>query len=598
MRRRRFEVLLASVLWLAFTVVPALAQSGKAIQPDLGRLAGASGGQVFNRTVTVQREGDRTVVRLNANASDGGVLVDDLLLSEGVIELDLRGKNETQRSFVGIAFHLVDWTTYDAIYFRPFNFRAAGEEQRAHSVQYVSAPSNSWQKLRAERPGQFEKALDPAPDPDAWFHVRIVIANSRVQVYVNGATTPCLSVDDLGEAKTGGIALWAGNGSDGAYANLSVTQTAPPGRPPESRQTVFEATATGNMARLRSLVEADGQAVRQRMPDGLVPLHVAAAYDQRQAAEYLISKGADVNAIARHSGTPVDVAYESQNRAFARWLESKGGTATPIRFDVTPLKPALHRLAFPWGMMNNVLVFSGTDGAVLVDSGFSTRALDELGRAILRLSPAGVRYVINTHAHADHVAGNGLAPGGPASIINAAMLASPPPGLAITRQAEPLKGRTGRTLPAGYTWRAGGADIVLIPRPGLHSAADLIVYFPDQAVVAMGDLLLAESAPAVPDVVAYLAFLDDVLDVFPASTTFVSGHGRDLDAGGVRAYRDALASMIGIVRANLAAGQSAEQMVKDDVLKDYKAKYGLLDFLSVDTLIPRAVTALQKGAMK
>jgi hypothetical protein len=99
------------------------------------------------------------------------------------------------------------------------------------------------------------------------------------------------------------------------------------------------------------------------MPNGLTPLHFAAANDQRPAAEYLVSKGADVSAVARHSGTPLDVAYESERREFVRWLESKGGRFTPLRFDVTTLTPAVHRVAFPWGMMNNVLVFSGTDGA-------------------------------------------------------------------------------------------------------------------------------------------------------------------------------------------------------------------------------------------
>jgi hypothetical protein len=39
-------------------------------------------------------------------------------------------------------------------------------------------------------------------------------------------------------------------------------------------------------------------------------------------------------------------------------------------------------------------------------------------------------------------------------------------------------------------------------------------------------------------------------------------------------------------------------MVKDDVLKAYKPRYSLLEFLSPDTLIPRVVTALQKGTLK
>ena len=89
-----------------------------------------------------------------------------------------------------------------------------------------------------------------------------------------------------------------------------------------------------------------------------------------------------------------------------------------------------------------------------------------------------------------------------------------------------------------------------------------------------------------------------MLDVFPEKTTFVSGHGRDLDAAGVRAYRDTLLEMIAIVRTNLAAGRTAEQMVKDDVLKAYRARFGLLDFLPVDALIPRVVAALQQGSLK
>jgi cyclase len=247
--------------------------------------------------------------------------------------------------------------------------------------------------------------------------------------------------------------------------------------------------------------------------------------------------------------------------------------------------------------MNNVVVFSGTDGAVVIDTGFSTRAIPDLQRLIAGWSAPGIKYVINTHAHGDHVAANTLAPS-PQAVVTAASLAAGASGLPVTKDAGPLKGRSGRALPAPYTLRTGGAEIQLIPRPGLHSDADLIVYFPAQRVVAMGDLLLSESVPAAQDIAGYLAFLDDVLDVFPEDATFISGHGRDLDAAGVRAYRDALTEMVGIIRTNVAAGRTAEQMVNDDVLKAYKPAYSLLEFLSPDTLIPRAVTALAQGSLK
>jgi len=594
---KAIRTMVLTMVAVAWGSAAGLAQVPKPVEPDLARLADGKGVQLFNRALTVAREGERIVARLDARAGDGGAVIEGVLASDAVIEVDLKGRDVAQQSFLGMAFHFVDWTTFDAVYFRPFNFRATEAERRSHSLQYVSHPANTWQKLRAEQPGRFEKAIDPPPDPNGWFHARIIVANAKVEVYVDHAAKPSLVVDDLGTAKSGGVALFVGNGSDGAFANLKITPTAPAGPPPSSTQDIFQAAGTGNLARVRALVEADPKAANARDSFDRTPIHVAVQYNQRAVIDYLISKGADINAAARHSGTPLDGPYEAGNQPMIEWLEERGARVTPIRFDVFELTPAIHRVAFPWGMMNNVLVFSGTDGAVVVDTGFSTRAVGELKKTIDSFSKPGARWVINSHGHGDHVAGNAIAPSAGA-IITAATLKGDLAGLPITRDGEPLKGRSGRTLPAPCTLHAGGVDINLIPRPGLHSDADLIVYFPRESVADMGDLLLSESMPAVDDVAGYMAFLEDVLDVFPENTTFVSGHGRDLTASGVRAYRDALNAMIGIIRTNLAAGRTVDQMVQDDVLKAYKAQYSLLMFLTPDRFIPRVVAALQKGTLK
>lgn len=591
--RRVLSGLLATAAATLGLLAGASAQAPVPVKPDFAALAAERGAPVYNRTLTSRDEDGRTVALLDAKPADGGVVIGGVQMGEGVIEVDLRGKDVPQRSFLGIAFHLVDWTEYEAVYFRPFNFRAATPEQRSHAVQYIAHPANPWQRLRTERPGQFEKAIDPPPHPNGWFHARIVLAASKVEVYVNGAAAPSLVVDDLGEATSGGVALWAGNGSDGAYAALTITPTAPPGPPPASRQTMFDAARTGNLERLKVLVEADPRAIGARMLMGATPLHLAAAADQRPAAEYLISKGASINDEGRHCGTPLDMAYDSGDPEAVTWLESKGARFTPIRFDVGELSPAVRRITFPWGMRNNLLAFSTAEGAVVVDSGFSARAVEDLKKLLAGFSPKGVRYLVNSHLHGDHVAGNALTPD-QAAIVTAASLPKPPAGLALTPRTERLMGRSGRTLPAGYTWRVGGTELLLIPRPGLHSDADLLVYSPRDGVVAMGDLLLSESVPALGDLTGYLAFLDDVLDVFPEKTTFVSGHGRDLDAKGVRAYRDDLDAMMRIVRTNLDAGRTVEQMMDDDVLKAFKPRYSLLAFLPVDAVIGRTVALLER----
>lgn len=595
--RRPTVFLLVAFALSLLLAMPATTQVPPPVSPDLGALADGHGTQVFNRKLSSAKEDGRAVARLNAAPGDGGALLAGVQMSEGVIEVDLRGKDVAQQSFLGIAFHWVDWSTFDAVYFRPFNFRSATEEQRFRSIQYVSHPANTWQRLRAERPGQFESAVEPPPDPNGWFHARIVVAGGKVEVYVNHAATPSLVIEDLGDAESGGVALWAGNGSDGAFAGLVITPTAPPGPVPESRQTIGQACATGNLARVEALVEADPSlAGRPLRPGGPSPLHAAAASGQRAIVEFLLGKGADPNATARHTGTPLDLAWEAEEPEIARLIEGRGGRHTPVHFEVVKLAPTIHRIAFTWGMFNNVLVYSGATGAVLVDTGFSRRAVEKLEKTVAGISPAGVRYVINTHPHGDHVAGNSIAPT-QTDIITASTLAAPPPEVPLRPLAEPLRGRTGRTLPVGHRLLFGGTEFTLIARPGLHSPADVIVYFPKESVVAMGDLLLSESVPAVEDVAGYLAFLDDVLDVFPVGTTFVSGHGRDLTHAGVKAYRDDLLAMVDIVRTALAAGRTPEQMVQDDVLKAYKPRYALLDFLSADALIPPVAAAVQRGAL-
>jgi hypothetical protein len=180
--------------------------------------------QVFNRTATSITDGSRRGVRLSAGADNGVAYLPGVELGNGTIELDIRGKDVQGRSFVGVAFHGLDDTTYDAVYFRPFNFRTDDSARHSHAVQYVSHPTYPWQKLRAEHPGEYEKSVTPAPDPSGWFHVRVVVASPKVSVYVADATEPSLVVSQLSQRRRGRVGLWVGNGSDGDFANLKIVR--------------------------------------------------------------------------------------------------------------------------------------------------------------------------------------------------------------------------------------------------------------------------------------------------------------------------------------------------------------------------------------
>lgn len=172
--------------------------------------------RAFNRQVTF-KDG---VIHLDAQQGDGVLWLNDPTLANGIIEVDIKGRDVQGQSFVGIAFHASNDSTFDAIYFRPFNFR--NEQRRGHAVQYISMPGNDWSALRNKFPGRYEHTVTPIPDPDDWFHARIDINFPFVKVYVNGATTPSLEIEQISDRKQGMVGLWVGNGSEGWFKNLTI----------------------------------------------------------------------------------------------------------------------------------------------------------------------------------------------------------------------------------------------------------------------------------------------------------------------------------------------------------------------------------------
>jgi hypothetical protein len=219
--KKRVAVL-SMVAAVGLSTAASAAAQQRAIEPDLARLAVGQGLQVFNRRVTSLSDSAKKGLRLSENPDAGVAYLPGVEFANGVIEVDVRGKDVQQQSFVGVAFHGVDSTTYDAIYFRPFNFRASDPARRVRAVQYVSQPTYTWQKLRAEHPGAYEQPVKPVPDPNDWFHVRVVVAGSKVSVFVNDATEACLVVNRLSERTKGLVGFWVGNNSGGDFANLRI----------------------------------------------------------------------------------------------------------------------------------------------------------------------------------------------------------------------------------------------------------------------------------------------------------------------------------------------------------------------------------------
>jgi hypothetical protein len=175
---------------------------------------------IVNRELSFGTDGS---LHLNSVDNAGIAWLNNRQFKNGSIAFDVKGNDQMQGSFVGIAFHGLNDTTYECVYFRPFNFLAADAVRKSHGVQYIAVPKYDWPVLREKFPNKYEQAVVPAPDPNGWFHVRITVSQRKIIVYVNDSQKAMLEVEPL--VNTGGtkIGYWVGNGSPGDWKNLTIS---------------------------------------------------------------------------------------------------------------------------------------------------------------------------------------------------------------------------------------------------------------------------------------------------------------------------------------------------------------------------------------
>lgn len=177
--------------------------------------------KAVNRTLSIYQQSPEAV-EMDAGGGDGLAILEEISFENGTVELELLGENNPGRSFIGLAFNIQDEETYEAIYFRPFNFVATEQARRVHMVQYICHPDYTWSRLREERTGEFENEITAPPDPDDWFKAIIEVSEKSVSVYLNDGEEPVLKVERLTGTETDRIGLWVGNGSSGRFRNLAL----------------------------------------------------------------------------------------------------------------------------------------------------------------------------------------------------------------------------------------------------------------------------------------------------------------------------------------------------------------------------------------
>lgn len=138
---------------------------------------------------------------LELNGQSSVAFLPGVEMANGIIECEIASP-----TFCGIAFRGKDVNNFEVAYFRPFN---SGTEKHENTVQYASegVPNGGWAELRKQFPGKYEAGADIKVNQ--WFHVKLVVKNDQVTVYVNKKEKPVLVVQKmLSGRQTGKIGIW------------------------------------------------------------------------------------------------------------------------------------------------------------------------------------------------------------------------------------------------------------------------------------------------------------------------------------------------------------------------------------------------------
>jgi len=215
----------------------------------------------------------------------------------------------------------------------------------------------------------------------------------------------------------------------------------------------------------------------------------------------------------------------------------------------------------------------GDDGVLVVDAFFDVDAAKALVGEIHRLTPKPIRYVVNTHYHADHTGGDQALRDAGAIIIahrnvrgwvradNVNLFGDRiTPELKARIEALPLPDVT--TDKDLIVW-LGDRKVVVRTVLG-HTGGDLTIFVPDAKVLFTGDMLWRKVAPNLVDgSVAEWATTDAAFIAMPDSAhmTYVPGHGDVADRADVEEFRGYLVDLKALVNQARKAGVKGDALV-------------------------------------
>jgi cyclase len=215
----------------------------------------------------------------------------------------------------------------------------------------------------------------------------------------------------------------------------------------------------------------------------------------------------------------------------------------------------------------NTTVLVTNQGLILVDNKFEID-FDNLMAQIRKISNQPIRYVINTHYHGDHSGGNPKM-----QAQNVQVVASERARRKMVETNQP--GTPNVTLEVHHFGRA-------------HTDGDVVAYFPDHRVVAMGDMFtIGDGLPPLVDYPGGGSTREWPRSLEGALTldfdTAIPGHGKPGTKEDLRKYRDNLVTLGRRVHEMLTKNAS-----RAEVEKELRTRFGFEDFhiqLSLDGVL-------------
>ena len=252
----------------------------------------------------------------------------------------------------------------------------------------------------------------------------------------------------------------------------------------------------------------------------------------------------------------------------------------------------------PDGAGGRIGVLAGPDGIFMVDSQY-LQIGDKVLAAIRRIDPGPIRFLVNTHVHPDHTAGNATF-----AKLGAVLFAREELREGLARQPATTPPRDPARLPVvtygmgdPVRFRMNGETVELIPVRAAHTGGDTMVRFVNADVIMIGDFYRNFGYPFIDtnnggSLKGALEGLELTMKTAGPNTRLIPGHGTYINRTDIIPYRDMILAVQTTVRQLIAQGKTLQEVLAAKVTTPYDAKVpgGLLPAGAAGTSADRFVT--------